>query len=480
MSGAYSRLLRLLSAMIMIALMLTAAVMAQAQVIVLGRISDVDAVLEHIHSDTTVIVLAGPKTEDLQALEARLAACGSPVVRTAGFKRMKNYTLAAVQKSWSVGSKGYAKLLADLRIYGDDEIFWYVPAEEPELKTGVSELLSAACRDANDPAVRGDTNRRQCGRSITRLTDLQSGSTRVIQESQWRASLEEAWQKTNDPVIPGEPALNAEGFLDAGSFVYKDENAGVWYYVDDSLRVTITRQIMKDGLKHVWYEADVRCREGSDALLHCERGVPGENAIDGRKIAANWVFAINSDYYQYRKDMHYPIGMIIRDGKVIYDRPLGDMGKKGGVPNLDNALLTRDGRLSVYPAGTISSQQALEEGAMDALSFGPIFVQDGRWSQINANYHSGHDPRMALGYLGPNHYLVVYAEGRIDASKGMSLDELQLLFLARGAVNAINLDGGRTACMCFMGERLGTVSKTGKTIFPRAQWEMLVVGRKAP
>ena len=44
------------------------------------------------------------------------------------------------------------------------------------------------------------------------------------------------------PEIGAFPVLNEEGFLDVGEFVYANDDAGVWRYVDDKLKIEIYRR----------------------------------------------------------------------------------------------------------------------------------------------------------------------------------------------------------------------------------------------
>ena len=60
----------------------------------------------------------------------------------------------------------------------------------------------------------------------------------------------------------------------------------------------------------------------------------------------------------------------------------------------------------------------------------------------------------------------------------MTLDELGRLMAARGCTDAINLDGGHTSVLIFMGERLnkiGDLSGNGTT-GPRNMSELLGIG----
>ena len=59
------------------------------------------------------------------------------------------------------------------------------------------------------------------------------------------------------------PELNEAGFLDTGEFVYENPDEGIWRYASSSLKIEIFRREQTKP-KKVWYEAEVRCAEGSE------------------------------------------------------------------------------------------------------------------------------------------------------------------------------------------------------------------------
>lgn len=448
---------------------------AQADVLVCGRMEDVYAAQAHITADTQVLVMTTLSAKENDTLTAWLAERGAAQAVSLQFKKLKGYKAADLKTSWKTGVKAYPRLLARLRVCGEEEVRWYVDPELEALRETVGKLLMSACRAANDPAERGNESLAQYGVRITKLTDLVTGESAEVTEADWMADLRKVWGDGTAPEIPDAPALNEAGFLDEGVFSYADEGAGVWYYVSSTLRVTVTRHSMKDKQPHVWFEADIARSEGGD-WLHCVTGSDKyKKTAEPDLMAQGWVIALNTDYYQYRVNNKYPIGLIMRAGLPVHDNSLGKLGAVG-VPNLDCVLLTQEGGMSMHPAATLTSEDAAAQNAWDVLSFGPILMKDGRWSQINATYHATHEPRTAVGRLGENHYLVVFAEGRLKEAKGLSLDEMQQLMLVRGATDAINLDGGRTACLYFMGQQLGAVGNGTNPLSPRGQWEMLVIG----
>ena len=283
------------------------------------------------------------------------------------------------------------------------------------------------------------------------------------------------WGELTVPEVPGAPELNAEGFTDGEPFTYIDEDKGVWYYVSSDIKVSLTRHKREGGVALIWYEAEVWRRADSDEFLHVYAPDYSKKTYKGKTLSANWVLTVNSDYHQKRGAKQ--AGLIIRGGDLKYTDQLQKTNIRI-IPNMDNLLLTKDGGFEVYPATELTAETALAKNANDVLTFGPLLVRNGRWRQVLNTYHASREPRTAVARLGDNHYLLVFASGRRKDSVGISLDELQQLMLVRGATDAINLDGGGTASMYFMGTRIGAVgfwSNTSKTS-DRAQYEMLVIG----
>lgn len=59
-----------------------------------------------------------------------------------------------------------------------------------------------------------------------------------------------------------------------------------------------------------------------------------------------------------------------------------------------------------------------------------------------------------MGMIAPGHYLVLTVNGRSGTSKGAYLTWLAERMLSRGVTEALNLDGGGTTSLIFMGEQV--------------------------
>ena len=383
--------------------------------------------------------------------------------------KAKNRTAEALEKSW--GTKAYiAKAASLLRQGEDDRIIYYSAAEEDHRFLSAFAGLCAA--GANDPACRNE--KQQPDEYLHEVKTLLDGATGVVRDApKGDTSWRKAWEKPSEPDLSALPETDGEGFLPEGEFVLEDEERGVWAYLSHTLRVVIVKY-RTDAFS--WFEADIRRRPEGETLhivssLNGRGGNPAEIGKENRLV-----FGINTDYYHSRVNTKKRTGLIIRGGKVIRDSSGPTSGT--GLPPLDTLLLDSKGGFRLDKAGDMDAAKATGLDAVDVLAFGPILVKDGRIRVLTVNHHSKKEPRTAVGLLGENHYLVIVAEGRLRKAGGMSLDDLGRLMAVRGCTEAINLDGGHTSALIFMGKRLnkiGNLTGTG-TSAPRNMSELLGIG----
>ena len=168
----------------------------------------------------------------------------------------------------------------------------------------------------------------------------------------------------------------------------------------------------------------------------------------------NAVLAINGDYYNYKDDF----GRIIRNGTLYRDAG----------STRDHLLVYADGRMEgIYAADYVrdEGQKFIDAGVVQSFAFGPLLVDNGQATVMPEKYIVSTDdtirePRTAIGMVEPNHYVVVVADGRRNgwSEKGMTLQELQQVFIEQGCQIAYNLDGGGSTSLVVNGERLNRSS----------------------
>lgn len=267
------------------------------------------------------------------------------------------------------------------------------------------------------------------------------------------------------------PELNAEGFLadaSAAPFVHADRADGHWYYISQKLYIEITRlQLTKQ--KITWFEADIRCALDAlpQALLAQGSREPGHNYLTPLKIAQQYdaIFGISDDFYGYRwynRKQGLKQGVIIRNGEIKADEPQPAGSKKW--PYLEILAMFEDGSMRVFESDAHTAQEYLDMGVIDTFAFGPILIEDGvinpdLYDKSNQRYLDD-DPRMALGCIEPCHYVVLAVKGRTKDSNGATMHWIAERMKALGCENALNLDGGGTTALYFMGDVLNKVENS--------------------
>ncbi|MBQ6256201.1 MAG: phosphodiester glycosidase family protein, partial [Clostridia bacterium] len=287
------------------------------------------------------------------------------------------------------------------------------------------------------------------------------------------------------------PELTAQGFLPDGEseFVYQDEAEGLWLYASQTLRIEINRRTGTNSKKQPlrWYEAQIFTKDESelfdfypyDEAHYTSYGDRYKALADKIAVQHHLVFGINSDYFIYRierdreESYDYPIGVVIRDGNVMYDRP--KKATSTVYPPLDVMALYPDGTVSLHKNATVTGKELIAAGATDTFSFGPILVENGEVSPRSKEFGNTPNPRTAFGVVEPGYYIAVMVESRIAESKGESCIWMGEKMAELGCTSAINLDGGATSTMIFMGKQINKSGNYGD-ITNRTQNELFGIG----
>ena len=276
--------------------------------------------------------------------------------------------------------------------------------------------------------------------------------------------------------------LNPQGFLDEGEYVYADDENGHYLYVSPTIRVVIERTIVEQKkaksfycfTAHIWCDTPAgelpttifRDPEKKKSVKDFVRNIAMENKV---------VFATTTDYYIYRIKASYPTGIEVRNGEIIIDDPHKLMYSKGSMPTYETLALYRDGHGESLPNKDKSAQQYVDEGAYQVYSFGPCLVKDGKLTEYAEKLcNTSYNPRLAIGIAEDGHYIVMLCEGRVKRSGGVQMATLAQLMLDQGCRLAVNMDGGQSAVVAFMGHQLNQVVKSDPN--GREQADILAFG----
>ena len=216
-------------------------------------------------------------------------------------------------------------------------------------------------------------------------------------------------------------------------------------------QISVTqKELGMDDNKITYFEIDIQVSDATDLKAALAHDKYGQNISDTMSDIAgehNAALAVNGDFYGYRSD-----GIVIRNGVLYRDVPT----------DRECLVLYRDGTMDTVRENTTSGQTLLDAGAWNVLSFGPVLVEDGKAREglkeaykvdgLNVSI-SGPEPRTAIGYLGPNHFLILVVDGRQTGySRGMDFEELAKVFVEHGCTLAYNLDGGGSVTLYQDGE----------------------------
>ena len=303
-----------------------------------------------------------------------------------------------------------------------------------------------------------------------------------------QATSASGWAQTGHLRTGDFPALTPEGFLPEGEepYIHIDEAAGKWRFADQTLRILIDKE-HKEALSSNVLTAEIYLKEGAPGF-HMVHHDPENRSVnrDAFKekpalIAKNnkLVFTMNGDYYLYRVYMaktkpSYPIGVIIRNGDVLFDK--APKPTRTAYPPLDNLALFPNGDMKVYKANEVTAKEFLAMGARDVLAFGPYLIKDGQINSFSQTYGNTNQPRSGMGMVAPGHYFAAVVEGRIKGSKGTTVSALCQHLADLGCTTAYNLDGGDTAAMTFMGTQLNQLYKVNGKEKDRIQNEVMGIG----
>jgi hypothetical protein len=130
----------------------------------------------------------------------------------------------------------------------------------------------------------------------------------------------------------------------------------------------------------------------------------------------------------------------------------------------DTPLQNRPGMPALEPERTTATLWPVR----DAVGAGPMLVYNGKIQiTLDEEVFFGTSiplvhPRTAIGYDHNGDLIILIVDGRQEASRGVSLNELAMIMCDLGAVAAINLDGGGSTAMIADGVLLNLPS--GNTV----------------
>ena len=321
-------------------------------------------------------------------------------------------------------------------------------AAEPE----TDETASATAAEKTEgyrPTVRttASSGRSDSGgrRSSSRQNSRKSGKSSGM-NSKGGSALTENDEAAEASAEPADETPLAEKFADRFTdSVTVTENS----YTSPDISITVN-EVNEENL--TYYVADIYVRDITcfqTALAENTYGSGFRDSIEDMAVLNNALLAVNGDYYGNTTE-----GVVIRNG-VIY---------RANPTDCDVCVLYYDGSMKVMPGSSFSVEEAVEDGAWQAWTFGPALLDAGGnpiTAFASTSRITNANPRTAIGYYEPGHYCLVVVDGRGESS-GISLPRLSRLFDTQGCTVAYNLDGGNSSIMVWGNEVINNPSGGGR------------------
>ena len=223
------------------------------------------------------------------------------------------------------------------------------------------------------------------------------------------------------------------------------------YQYQDETRAISINEVKQDDL--TYFVVDVQLASVTDfrTALSSDQANGALECVSTMASRNGAVLAINGDDYGA-----HTFGTIIRNGTPL--RARNTTRNMLAVDQAGNMSVTVD-RANENPKEM--SQQMIADGVWQSFEFGPELVRDGQAVEFSKAFDvistnpSRKEPRTAIGQIGPLHYIIIVVDGRQEGySDGITLQDLQQLFVQYGAQTAMNLDGGGSTELWFQGQIL--------------------------
>lgn len=266
------------------------------------------------------------------------------------------------------------------------------------------------------------------------------------------------------PLRSDAPQLTEYGLLPEDSeedyYLVIDKEAGEWTYIDHEMFINIRqfKDVVERERNLIWYETEIKVAPGVKFVTqHANPEEIGRRFYYAHDFVRRTqsIFAISDDFYGFRVYAKRRPGVIIQNGEILADDTLKQ--SHWALPTYDLIALYEDGSMKTYLAGEIGAEELLAQGVTDTWCFGPVLLSNGEiGQQVLDGQFEYINPRQTLGMIEANHYLIMTVEGRHKDSDGVGLNWCAERMRDLGCTEALNLDGGNSVKLVFMGSLINS------------------------
>lgn len=264
-----------------------------------------------------------------------------------------------------------------------------------------------------------------------------------------------------DPVTPPvtEPVYDTSGQFGASFpevFAQGDEvEIGEDYYRSHDIYLkltsfdgTIKQKSSRGSTKTVntevkYYMADIYVRNVENLFTTISNKA---TAMENLLAVENPLFAVSGDYYSTGTATKE---VIVRNGEVI---------RYKDYISRDICVLYWDGTMETITPAEYDWDKIAAKGPYQIWSFGPELLNNDGSAKVDIQSDVwGFNPRSAIGYVEPGHYVLIAVHGtrkNTSEGKGVNLDTLAQILSDAGCKQAYNFDGGQSVHGYYNGDMI--------------------------
>ena len=212
-------------------------------------------------------------------------------------------------------------------------------------------------------------------------------------------------------------------------------------------------ELKNEDLRGYMAKIKIKNNNALNITMASEDAASGETTSQAAKRAGA-VFAVNGGGFAWGtidgKQRLLPIGNTMIDGKLVMDFQ----------PPFNDVIFIGFTRQSRLVGGTYETEEQLKaSGAYQGVSFVPQLIHDWEPLKIPSQWANTKQPRTVTGQYPNGDIFFIVVDGRqSNWSSGISLEEMQVLLMRLGIMEAYNLDGGGSSAMYFNGKVLNKPS----------------------
>ena len=257
---------------------------------------------------------------------------------------------------------------------------------------------------------------------------------------------------TEAPTLPTEPAPQEPQV----EITFGDAPADEWADHPDGIRIeTLLKSNFTAHVMQIKDPSAVYLATSTDNFSINTKGARILNQLQAEgAIAAINAGAFNDDGSSSSYVGSLPIGMVISEGKILWDDGRSYDGFVG---------MTQDNQL--YVADTIDRATVEALNIRDGCCFGPVLIKDGVPNEKVHAYSEKDNinSRTAIGQRADGTVIFLCIDGRQCGSIGATFDELLQIMVELECVNACALDGGASTVMAYR-DTYGLYGDAGQVI----------------